>query len=250
MFHQARPGKRKFKLAPPVQRAPKTVPFVGQVVVGDPVSLAPPSPLADKLSRGNMFVAISVEANVKVQGSAVWLDGRFGFKSKVSSDDLEVLNVVEVGWALGDLSQDGPDVKSYIVAKEGKALKEILEELLSDVFAARAAGGRLVAHQIEFDAGIIQHEMRRTGLGHLVDDWAATVKDGVCTMQPETVHWVRQMVGDDDAKDLPYNIPMRLDDLAVGLLPRSKLGKRGGAGENARVRWEICRELCLRARKC
>ena len=73
--------------------------------------------------------------------------------------------------------------------QHGRPLPDVLEEFMADVMAARADGGRLCAHHLEFDAGIILRELRRCGLVGLAAAWAAIATDGFCTMNVDLCDW-------------------------------------------------------------
>ena len=74
-----------------------------------------------------------------------------------------------------------------------------------------------------------------------------SVSYGVCTMDPEIGHWVRQQAGIGDKE---RKTPMRLRDMVSLLLPDSKelLKAHHSAGGDARMHWLLCRELWSRAR--
>ena len=59
---------------------------------------------------------------------------------------------------------------------------------MQDVSDARALGGRLVAHHLEFDAGIVMEELARAGLTHLqqVGQILGRLHDGsrYCSLDP------------------------------------------------------------------
>ena len=76
------------------------------------------------------------------------------------------------------------------------------------------------------------------GLGH--------TGDGVCTMDPDICHWVRQFIG---IGDKPRSIPMRLRDLVTVLLPRQAhlLAGSHTAGADAHMHLLIACELQRRA---
>ncbi len=96
--------------------------------------------------------------------------GQYGFYTIRHPDDF-LVRVVQIGWAIGDKSADEALVKEYIVKPEGftisdkaanyhkitnhkaniegKPLREILLEFISDIRAWTAKGGRVVSHNLE-----------------------------------------------------------------------------------------------------
>lgn len=86
--------------------------------------------------------------------------------------------IIQLGWAIGEACGDAAvNTKAYLVrpdgfevaakatafhkfshehvAREGRPLIDVLREFMLDVQAACADGGRVAAHQLEFDAGVI-----------------------------------------------------------------------------------------------
>ena len=66
----------------------------------------------------------------------------------------------------------------------------------------------MVAHHIEFVAGVLIEELCRASLDDMRDSFASIVRGGICTMDPLMTTWVRKMTG------VPgdYAVPMRLAD--------------------------------------
>ena len=104
--------------------------------------------------------------------------GQFGWYTMKDDDTLGFARIIQLGWAIGDARGDAAvNTKAYLVspdgfevaakatsfhklshervAREGRALTDVLCEFMLDVKAACACGGRVVAHQLEFDAGVI-----------------------------------------------------------------------------------------------
>ena len=100
---------------------------------------------------------------------------------------LQEARIVQIGWSVHAAGGE-PTVKEFIVCptgfrisneanvthgvtvKEattsGASLQEVLIEFMRDVSETRALGGRLVAHHLAFDAGIVMKELARAGLTH------------------------------------------------------------------------------------
>ena len=60
-------------------------------------------------------------------------------------------------------------------ADAGHTLREALQAMLAALLQCCARGGRLVAHHIEFDAGILIEELRRASLEDMKDSFASIV---------------------------------------------------------------------------
>ena len=176
------------------------------------------------------------------------------------------MRIVELGWAIGDIGRSDPLVKSYLIkpigftiandatmlhritndmAASGRSLREVLEEFVTDVFQLCREGARLVSHHLEFDAGLLMNEFDCASLGHCKEEWSWFLRQGVCTMDLDIAHWVRQMLG---IGDIPKYIPMRLLDMVNGFglstLPMRKAHHR--ARNDAIMHWFLCRELVKR----
>ena len=117
--------------------------------------------------------------------------------------------------------------------------------MVADVLNCCSHGGRIVAHHLEFDAGVIYEELGRAGLNHLKDPWAKAVRDGVCTMDPDIACWVRSILG---IGEIPRSIPMRLLDMVKGLLTETSelRSKHHSAGNDATMHFLLCRKLVSR----
>ena len=159
-----------------------------------------------------------------------WLDGTprkgrigaFGWHTK--NDDVDFARIVQLGWAIGP-ADSASDVitKSHVVRpegfnissraekvhkistdhamREGRPLADVLEEFMHDVLNAVNKGGRVCAHQLEFDAGVVANEMFRSGQHDLRKRWCEVAKRGYCTMNPQIPKWVNQTMGNDPGPD-------------------------------------------------
>ena len=52
-----------------------------------------------------------------------------------------------------------------------------------------AQGGRIVAHHLEFDGGLIAQELARVRLHQYNLEWEKALRKGVCTMAPDIACW-------------------------------------------------------------
>ena len=262
-------AKRKFSISMGPQKTTKHAPNANSLIFCPPALLPPPAVIADKLSNGHhLAVGIDVETHIIVpHNTKTWDDGQFGFKCKVCSDSISAMRIVEVGWAIGDCRCEEPVVQSYVVRPDGFVvsnestivhhishgeamtvgipLQVALERMVTNVLDAVDAGYRVVSHHLEFDAGIIAAELARANLGHLNGPWARAVMGGFCTMNPDVAMWVRDMLR---IQDMPYWIPMRLNDIVAGLLPNANrlLGGHHKAGSDARMHWHVYAEFIRR----
>ena len=67
----------------------------------------------------------------------------------------------------------------------GKPLRDALQVMMHDILECCAKGGRIVAHHLDFDAGIISQELQRAGLMNYKDAFEREVRRGICTMDAQ-----------------------------------------------------------------
>ena len=178
-----------------------------------------------------------------------WLEntqrkGRIGpFGWYTNNDNVQFARIVQLGWAIGFASRDAEVIsKAYIIqpkdfviagkakachgitqehaVQQGRPLIKVLEEFMHDILQAVSKGGRICAHQLEFDAGVIEQELRRCGLHGLEAEWRRIARCGYCTMNPEVGKWLKQNAGHDTGPEtkqhtLGLTYTMRL----LGLCP-------------------------------
>ena len=187
--------------------------------------------------------------------------------TRLTKEVLAELRIVQIGWTIGafdsvqttkerlvlpdgfEISDDAMDkhgISHGLAASRGIPLVDCLRELLDDVSLLRQRGGRVCAHNLEFDAGIVLEEIERCGLVGFAGIWTETVRRGFFTMDPNVGHWVRKQAGlvDHERK------PMRLRDMVRLLLPDAHvlLEKHHSAGNDSHMHWLLCREIARRCR--
>ncbi len=260
-------GKRKFALLTQAPKIVPTIPRASECVTNRLPILPVPRGVQRRLAAGQCFIGIDVETHAKAQPVPRWIDGQFGFKTKVGRACLEELRVIELGWSVGTLDCEQPLVKSYLIQPDGfevsadateihsishsmavggRPLREVLEQFVTDVFPLCKSGARVVAHHLEFDAGLLRNEFVRAGLDHCIEEWSRIVREGVCTMDPDVVHWCRESMG----IDMPRFIPWSLERLVIELrlTNRATVQNYHRAGEDARMHWILGCELVRRSR--
>ena len=267
--------KKKGFVFKPIQKPVRSTPLYGQLAPGAAAPRSAPSAAVSALFARDdwAWVAIDVETHDLVPATANprWIQGQFGYLSRLDADVLAGLRVVQVGWAYGDFRSGGdPETKERLIRPdgfavagaatekhgisdlqartEGASLRDVLQEMVCDVCTKVSRGARVCGHHLEFDAGIVAAELDRLGMDALRELWEQSVVDGVCTMGPGIGHWVRQQAGFGDKE---RNTPMRLKDAVSLLLPNSKskelLKAHHSAGGDARMHWLLRQELWRRA---
>ena len=109
-------------------------------------------------------------------------------------------------------------------------------------------GGRIVAHHLEFDAGIIMKELERAGMHHWQQRWSDIAKKGFCTMDADIGEWAQSCAGLDREQSETGSQVMSLNMAARLLLPKdeatkSLLGKIRTAGADAQLHRRLFLEM-------
>ena len=132
--------------------------------------------------------------------------GDFEWHTQLTENQLQHARIVQLGWATGFDTEKADFVKSRLVQpnafvitqkaidyhgirndtaqQAGHPLQVVLQEFLADVVGIVGRGGQVVAHHLEFDAGIILRELRRSHLHDYAKVWEKIGKNGFCTMNP------------------------------------------------------------------
>lgn len=201
-------------------KAPKRVPRAAELHMGQMRPTAPPGVVLNKIGNPDLVIGVDIETHD-------WLHdqcnkgqiGQFGFYTLRDERDLAYSRMIQLGWVVGCLAADAPPEisKDKFVQPEGfevsaratnyhklthaqvveggEPLTEVLRDFMEDIISAFKRGGRVVAHHLEFDAGIIKNELARCGLHDFADQWASMVRRGTCTMDPEIGRWARTCFG-------------------------------------------------------
>lgn len=254
-------AKKKLKFTPPPPRPkPSRPPSIGSLVLAVASPKQPSDDVRAKIGHCNVLAGIDVETHGWTDEESVGGRGQFGFYCICPPAKLQA-RVVQLGWVVGNISGE-PVRKERIVRpvgfrveekaarfhgisheraeSEGSPLAQVLAEFLDDMLAARRAGGRLVSHHLEFDAGILSEEIDRAGLTCRKQEWEAFVREGFCTMDPAVGTWLRECSGMQIAPELHKNI-MRLPAMVDALRPYQRWPpwKHHAAGDDARVHFAI-----------
>ena len=132
--------------------------------------------------------------------------GEFGWHTNQTEEKFDHARIVQLGWAVGLDAEKEDFVKARLVKPDGfvitneateyhgiqndtaeragHPLRVVLLEFLSDVVEIVGRGGQVVAHHLEFDAGIILREFRRSQLHDEAETWEKIARKGFCTMSP------------------------------------------------------------------
>ena len=252
---------KKFKFtAPPARPKPSPPPSARSLVLATASPKQPSEELRARIGDWQLLAGIDVETHGWTGVESVGGLGQFGFYCVCPPAKL-LARIVQLGWVVGDVRGD-PVRKERIVkpcdfrvdekaarfhgvsheraTSEGLPLAQVLEEFLDDMRAARAAGGRVISHHLEFDAGIIAREIDNAGLGSRRREWESFVRQGFCTMDPSVGRWLRECSGMQTAAEANRNI-MKLSALVEALRPYGSWPRwvQHTAGDDAHIHFAI-----------
>ena len=251
----------------PTRRRRLSTPRAKDIVLAPRLHVAPPAEIVAKLQDLHLVVGIDIETHDILGRHMRWWTGPFGFATLADPFALEEARVVRIGWAVHAKSE-GPVVKEFLVRPagfevsisasamrgithedamaRGAPLQDVMLEFMRDISQAHDLGGCLVAHHLEFDAGIVSEELVRAGLGHFQELWHKIAKGGICTMDPDIAHWTREVLS---MEQVPWKSAIKLEVMCDKLLPGCKhlLLKKHTAGADALLVTMLYRELGQRA---
>eukprot|EP00973_Karenia_brevis_P091435 12407422-Karenia_brevis.AAC.1 len=175
---------------------------------------APSRALANRLGNPKLLIGFDIETHS-------WLEnetnkgriGKFGWYTLKEERLINFARIVQLGWAVGRVEIDAPvrvvnniirptgfeisdkaakfhGISQARAIREGRCLEDTLRAFMADVQEVCRCGGRVVAHHLEFDAGIILNELNRCGLHDLHAAWLQFAQQGFCTMDFEVGRWV------------------------------------------------------------
>ena len=228
----------------------------------------PTSAILNQFKDIQLIFAFDLETHDIIRENAsAWRNGQHGFQTRVSNSTLESLRIIQIGWAVGEIHSDGPTTysryikpNSFGITTEGAAkhgvtqnfvedhglpLESILKEFIASAQEWFARGARLVAHHIEFDAGVVAAELQRCGLHQQMAFWDKAVRGGICTMDPVLCNWIRDLSGDVDAQGRSRSGPLGLKDCVRFMVPQSADLRRHhhAADKDAEMVWLLCKAI-------
>ena len=251
----------------PTRRRRLSTPRAKDIVLAPRLHVAPPAEIVAKLQDLHLVVGIDIETHDILGRHMRWWTGPFGFATLADPFALEEARVVRIGWAVHAKSE-GPVVKEFLVRPagfevsaatiavhgitheaamaRGAPLQDVMLEFMRDLSQAHDLGGRLVAHHLEFNAGIVSEELARAGLSHFQELWREIAKGGICTADPDIAHCTRELVS---LEPVPWKNATQLEIMCSKLLPQCKhlSTKKSWAGAGAQLVTELYRELSQRA---
>jgi len=181
----------------------------------------PPQILIEQIGNPNIAVGFDLETHGwPEKSSSKGHVGPFGHFTMKDDESLTFARIVQLAWVIGECRCDSEvtskcflvkpnnfqveqnathfhGISHEIATKEGRDLKDVISEFMMDVMKAYQDGGIVVAHQIEFDAGVIFEELGRCGFTYLQKESTTIAKNGFCTMSPVVGRWLLQSNNED-----------------------------------------------------
>jgi hypothetical protein len=251
---------KKYKFTAPKRSKAAPTPSISSLVQATACPKKPSAALRGKIGDWKVVAGIDVETHGWVDVESVGGVGQYGFYCVCPPAKL-LARIVTLGWVVGEVF--GEPVRKERMVKpvgfrveekatrfhgithdraesEGLPLAEVLAEFLDDMLAARQAGGRVVAHHLEFDAGIISKEIDNAGMGARKQEWDTFVRTGFCTMDPALSIWLRECAGTAVSPDANKNI-MKLPAVVAALRPYRSWPQwvQHVAGDDAHIHFAI-----------
>ena len=194
--------------------------------------------------------------------------GDFGCYTVTPEETVAMARVVQLGWTIGRIGDDGVTKKRLVrprdfvisqkatkfhrisqeaAANSGQPLEDVLGEFMRDVIESDRRHGRVVAHNLEFDAGILLRELNRCGLVDLASTWTSIARKGFCTMSPVAGRWLRQACGEEVGAETAKHT-LGLDPMVKRLAPDSawRLENHHDAGTDSWLTRQLFSELLRR----
>ena len=182
------------------------------------------------------------------------------------------LRIVQLGWTFGKfgtsnlpitknrcITPDGFEVfqsatrihklTKESLAKNGKDIKLVLDEFKTDLEQVIGAGGRVCAHNIEFDAAVLHAEMVREGMtDEDISMFDIAIYNGFCTFDPGLTGWCcrEYLCTISKYQEMPdVDKPVSLKELVRVLDPDLQLSCHPAhdAGADSLAVWLVLREL-------
>ena len=218
---KAPPPKRKcFDIASctrPPKRTAK-IPLVSELTSVPEKVLAPSDEVLRKLGSSKLLLGIDIETNDFLDGRKPYCVGRFGHGCWCSDGDLQ-FRMVQLGWltcttepemkvkaraerlilpdgyTISEKATKRHGITMEQIAKGGMQPSQVLEEFMAAAWSVHEAGGVVVSHHLEFDAGIIDEELKRCELKLWRQRWQIIASQGICTLDVDIQEWLQKASG-------------------------------------------------------
>ena len=164
-------------------------------------------------------IAVAVHKFPSPVGKFKWIRGcTFRHWTRPSDPAADrACRIVQLSWAVGTVSGNdaSPKFPTKYCTKEvqvangtedagatAQCIGEVMTQMMDDLYYfLRDGGGRLCMHNLEFEATVLEAELRRAGLVREAGRWTEIAMNGLCLMNPNLAHWILNK--GKDAMQLP-----------------------------------------------
>jgi len=220
-----------------------------------------PKTLIDQIGKPTHVIGIDLETHGwHENSSSKGHIGRFGHYTMKDDESLKLARIIQIAWVIGECRRDSEVTSKCFLVKpkgfqveqkatkfhgisheiaetQGRNLKDVLSEFMTDVTQAYKDNGIIVAHQIEFDAGIIYQELGRCGFVNFQNEWTTIARHGFCTMSPMIGRWLLQN-NNEEVGPTTVQHTLRLNQMAKMIIPDREVIKQHDAECDATLcRW-------------
>jgi hypothetical protein len=167
-----------------------------------------------------------------IQGS--WAVGAFDFNPQQASARPRkyVTKIIRPdGFVISAGVADKYGVSQERALAEGLPLREVLKEMLDDVYFETRSKGRLCMHHLEHEGRVVDAELRRAGLDSKC--WQQICSNGLCSMNPHLSQWIFDMQGP----------PLKSKSMSFDRITTKLLGEKALRMQAGEKRWLVTRKL-------
>jgi hypothetical protein len=194
-----------------------------------------------ELRPGAPLIVVDVEVHdwPHMQFQPTWLTGQFGHRTGTRDYELSYMRIVQIAWCVrredGEcehrnfyvsgtdrlISQKANEyhhITNAHITCEGIPIDHALQHFVDDCRWLRSVDGLLVAHQLEYDAGIIYKELGRLPSLRSYDRLVkALALRGICTMNTAAKRrgWAIHQTSDYCAISLPTAFKLFVEPLGI-----------------------------------
>ena len=188
-----------------------------------------PGDLLSSLRNATAVLGFDIESHDELPKSVKMKSriGLFRWRTALAENDLDQVRMVQIGWCFDEVNGEVVTKKRLVrpsgfaitpngtaihgishdrALEKGIPLGDALRDFMEDVVRVHQRGGLLVAHQLEFDAGVIWRELRHCGPSALAKQWFEIARwNGFCTMNSPAGRWLNEASGLEVG---PNSLPM------------------------------------------
>ena len=188
-----------------------------------------PGELLNSLRNATAVLGFDIESHDELPNHVKMKSriGSFRWRTALTEDELDQVRMVQIGWCFDEVNGDVVTKKrlvrpsDFVITPNGMGIhgisheralekgipsEDALRDFMEDVVRVHQRGGLVVAHQLEFDAGVVWRELRLCGFNALAKQWFDIARwNGFCTMNSPAARWLNEASGLEVG---PTSLPM------------------------------------------